>query len=65
MTAAAYTIPEVCEKFRISRTTLYVQIKSGRLKARKIGRKTLVLEPDLNTWLASLPFTDDSPMKSG
>jgi len=33
---------------------LYGEIGAGRLRARKLGRKTIVLDPDLKSWLASL-----------
>ena len=37
------------------RTVAYAEIRAGRLTARKIGRRTVVLAEDLDAYLASLP----------
>lgn len=37
------------------RTTLYSAISGGNLKARKLGRRTLIHRDDLMAWLESLP----------
>lgn len=37
------------------RTTIYSAIKAGSLRARKCGRRTLILDADLRGWLSSLP----------
>src|SRR5687768_12104350 len=48
----AYSISDVCAKFPISRSTLYQEIKSGALVARKLaGRRTVIFQSDLDTWL--------------
>ena len=39
----------------IGRTLIYVEINAGRLVARKVGNKTIILRPDLLAWLDSLP----------
>jgi excisionase family DNA binding protein len=51
----SFTIPEVIRDTGTSRTTIYEEIKAGRLKARKLGRRTLILADDLQNWLAALP----------
>lgn len=51
----ALTVYEACQRARISRTFLYGEIGSGRLRAVKAGRKTLIRTGDLRAWLASLP----------
>ena len=37
------------------RTTIFAAIKAGELKARKIGRRPIILDADLQSWLGSLP----------
>ena len=39
-----------------SRSMIYQEIQSGRLRARKLGRRTLILAADLSAWLANLPL---------
>ena len=45
------TTEEVRGYLRISRDTLMREIKSGRLKARKIGRRYRILGDDLQAYL--------------
>jgi excisionase family DNA binding protein len=47
------TVDEFCEKFSVCRATAYGLIRSGKLRAVKLGRKTLL--PDLEAFVASLP----------
>ncbi len=50
----AYSIPEVCRTASIGRTRLYSEIAEGRLRAVKVGRRTLIRVEDLDAWLRSL-----------
>ena len=52
----AYSISEVCALTTVGRTTLYAAIKSGDLRTRKVGRRTLITAHDLDDWLASRPL---------
>lgn len=51
----AYTIKEVCSLSRIGKTSLYAAIGRGELVARKLGKKTLILEVDFRRWIETLP----------
>jgi len=53
--AGALTISEFCDRFGICRETCYREIRAGRLCARKLGRRTVLLAPDVHAWAASLP----------
>jgi excisionase family DNA binding protein len=50
MHAPALTLKDFCDAYRVCRETAYQQIRAGRLRAVKLGRKTLILRAD-----ASLP----------
>ncbi len=55
----APSVVEADQRAGVGRSTIYEELASGRLSARKLGRRTVILEADLRQWLASLP-----PMKS-
>ena len=59
----AYTVDEACEIACAGRTSIYEAINTGVLKARKRGRKTLILRSDLEQWIESLPMIDQSSKK--
>jgi excisionase family DNA binding protein len=49
------SVSEACAVAGIGRTKIYQAISEGRLKARKCGKRTLVLRNDLRDFLTSLP----------
>lgn len=51
----AHTIDGATRSSKCGRTKVYDEIRKGRLRARKIGRRTIILDADLKDWLASLP----------
>jgi excisionase family DNA binding protein len=51
----AFTINEAARVSGLSRSLLYIAIGSGALRARKCGRRTLVLARDLSAWIERLP----------
>ena len=51
----ALSIQQVLDLTGISRPTFYNHVKAGRLVARKLGRRTIVMASDLEQYLESLP----------
>ena len=58
-TPLAYTIDEAVKITSISRSKLYIEIKSGRLQIRKVGRRTIIPPQFLQEWLDHLPGKRD------
>ena len=55
MQKLGYSIPEVVRLTSIGRSSIYEALASGRLKARKLGKRTIVLENDIADFLKALP----------
>jgi excisionase family DNA binding protein len=51
----AYSIAELAKVAGVGRSFLYEEIKGGRLKLKKAGRRSLVLIADAQAWLDGLP----------
>ena len=51
----AMSIAEFCERYGPHRTKAYEELKSGRLRGRKIGKRTIITEDDADDWLRRLP----------
>jgi len=51
----AYSIKDLVELTPLSRSQAYVEMRSGRLSASKIGGRTVILHEDLIAWLRRLP----------
>lgn len=48
-------VAEFTAIFRVGRSTIYQEIAAGRLRIRKIGRKTLIDINDAEAWAANFP----------
>jgi len=49
------TIAEVCELTRLGRTRVYDELRTGRLRSIKVGRRRLVPDAAISEWIDSLP----------
>jgi len=47
----AYDIKSFCKAYSISRSFVYEEIKSGRLRRVKVGRRTLLPKKYADEWL--------------
>jgi excisionase family DNA binding protein len=51
----AYRIDDLAEALGVSRTKLYSEIAAGKLRAVKLGSRTLITTRDANDYLSRLP----------
>jgi hypothetical protein len=51
----AWSIKEFSKEKKIGRDTIYDAIRDGRLIARKLGRRTIILDDEGEEFLKSLP----------
>jgi excisionase family DNA binding protein len=54
----AYSVNSAAEVIGAGRDGVYAAIRSGQLRARKFGRRTLILDEDLTDFLRKLPDAD-------
>lgn len=59
MKPIAYSVSDVLKMIGISRTTLYQLVKTGKIRVRKVGTRSVILSKDLEDWLQSLPVLHD------
>lgn len=49
------SIDDFGDSYEPGRTKTFEEIKTGRLRAKKIGRRTIITEDDAEAWLQQLP----------
>lgn len=52
---ATFSVNDFCLWAGIGRTAFYAELKSGRLAAKKLGRRTIIVRSEAERWLAALP----------
>ncbi len=55
MQKTAYTVNELSKEIGIGRSKIYSEIAEGKLKFRKIGKRTIFLARDVEAYLDNLP----------
>jgi len=55
----AYSVDEAAKNTDLGRSKLFEEIKAGNLRAKKVGRRTIVLAEDLRKYLRNLPEQRD------
>jgi excisionase family DNA binding protein len=51
-------VREFCARYGICKQTFYDEIHRGRITAKKLGKKTVILRTDADAWAKSLPALD-------
>lgn len=51
----AYSIEEACAATSLGTTKLYALMRQGKISAKAMGRRTVILRDSLERYLASLP----------
>ena len=59
-TPTAFSISDFCKHFSIGRTKAYEEIRAGRLKMIKCGRRTLITRIAAEGWLDLLEHEADN-----
>jgi excisionase family DNA binding protein len=59
----AYSVEGAAAAARLGRTKIFEAIKAGKLRARKEGRRTVILKEDLAAFLRALPERDPAGVK--
>jgi excisionase family DNA binding protein len=54
MSKPALSVDDFCKSYSVGKTTAYEEINSGRLRAVKVGRRTLIPEQSAADWLKAL-----------
>lgn len=54
MDKEAYRVTEFCQRYAISRTSLYEEINANRLRIIKRGRRTLIARTEAERWFTAL-----------
>jgi excisionase family DNA binding protein len=55
----ALSVEEAAKAAGIGRTMLFEEIRKGRITARKVGRRTIIVVDELDAWLKALPKRTD------
>jgi hypothetical protein len=54
----AMSLAQFCERYGLGRTKAYEELKTGRLRGRKCGKRTIIADDDAERWLSSLPHAN-------
>jgi excisionase family DNA binding protein len=54
------SVDQFTERYGIGRSKTYEQIAAGRLRALKVGKRTIIREDDAEDWLSRLPVMGGS-----
>lgn len=52
----AYDVATAARIMSVSKSTVFNELKAGRIAGRKLGRKTLITRVEIDAWVANLPL---------
>jgi excisionase family DNA binding protein len=58
MTENIFTIPEVAEYLKLSKSKVYMLVQQGKIPHVRIGRNVRIRETDLKKWLEKNAITE-------
>jgi hypothetical protein len=56
----AFSIESFADAHEIGRSSVFNEINSGRLKARKVNGRTIITDEDAAEWRANLPLAGEA-----
>jgi hypothetical protein len=57
----SFRVAEFASRHHLSPAFIYKEIASGRLRARKAGQATIIVDEDEHAWLEAMPFVNGGP----
>lgn len=63
-TALAWSVDQFADIAGLGRSFVYEELRAGRLKGRKAGRRTLILAEEGQEFLQALPTLDHATLRS-
>jgi hypothetical protein len=54
----AFSVESFADAHDLGRSSVFGEIKSGRLKARKVNGRTIITDEDAAAWRANLPLAN-------
>jgi hypothetical protein len=61
----AFSRKEFCDRNGIGHSKFYAEVKAGRLRVRKLGKKVLIFVEDERAWRESIPELALSELSRG
>jgi hypothetical protein len=56
----AFSVDSFADAHQIGRSSVFNEIKAGRLKARKVAGRTIILAADAEDWRRNLPLAGEA-----
>lgn len=50
---AAWSVPQFCERYPVSKGTVFALLRQGKLQRVKVGRRTLIPVESADAWWAA------------